>query len=609
MGRPQRLTYVLDTLIAGLLRGNVYALGAVGISLVFGVMNVVNFAQFSFFGLGAMLAWFFVVDVGMAFWLALPLVLVICATLGLAINLAVVRPLAKFLPLAAMLSTYAVSQILDNVSQMAFTAQFRVFPKVMPTSNLQVGNMRFGTSDVVMLAVTAVVMVAMSLFLKYGRVGQAIRATAQDQEAALQVGIPVGLVQHVSFVIASALGGLAGVFIALYVGVANPTSGLNTGMTAFVAATLGGLGSLVGAVVGGFALGIVEALGIHFVGDTSRQIIVFAILIVVLVVRPGGLLGKVPLISTEPLTGTFLGKGRPLRIPRWVWPSALAVGGVVVPLLANDYVLTTGTQVLIYAIIAAGFTVTAGQSGVIALGQAGPIAIGAYASALLTLNLHLSFWVALPLAGLAAAVIASVLASPVWGVKGHYISIVTLGIGTAIVAVIQLALPQGIYGIPVPQWGGTLLWSARAYYLIDLGVLVLTLLVMWRIRRSHLGKVISSVGSDEVAALASGVRVRDYKALAFAVSAFFAGIGGSLLAHQYTYIDTTIFTMLMSLLVVTIVIMGGVALPYGAVVGAIVLIGAMELLRFTPELRIVVYGLVLILVVRFRPGGVLVRNS
>lgn len=600
---------MFDTLIAGLLRGNVYALGAVGISLVFGVMNVVNFAQFSFFGLGAMLAWFFVAELGWSFWAALPLVVVICGALGLLINVAVVRPLAKFLPLAAMLSTYAVSQILDNASQIAFTAQFRVFPKVLPTSNFQVGNMRFGTSDLVMLGFTAVVMVVMALFLKYGKIGQAIRATAQDQEAALQMGIPVGLVQHVSFVIASALGGVAGVFIALYVGVANPTSGLNTGMTAFVAATLGGLGSLVGAVLGGFLLGILEAFGIHFFGDSAREIIIFVILIAVLILRPGGLLGKVPLISSEPLTGTFLGKGRPFRVPRWVWPAALVVAGVVVPLVASDYVLTTGTQVLIYAVIAAGFTVTAGQAGVLALGQAGPIAIGAYTSALLTLYLPVSFWAAVPLAGLTAAVIASVLASPVWGVKGHYISIATLGIGTVIVAIIRLVLPQGIYGIPMPSWGDVLLATPVAYYLIDFAVLVLALLVMWRIRHSHLGRVISSVGSDEVAALASGVRVRDYKALAFAVSAFFAGVGGALLAHQYTYIDPTIFTMLMSLLVVTIVIMGGVSLSHGAVLGSIILIGAMELLRFTPELRIIVYGLVLILVVRFRPGGILVRNA
>lgn len=600
---------MLDTLIAGLLRGNVYALGAVGISLIFGVMNVVNFAQFSFFGLGGMLAWFFVAQEHLPFWLALPLVLLICAAIGLIVNIFVVRPLVKFLPLAAMLSTYAVSQILDNTSQATFGAQDRVFPQVLPTSNLHIGTMRFGTSDVVMLGITILVLVVMSLFLKYSKIGQAIRATSQDQEAALQVGIPVGAVQHVSFVIASALGGLAGVFFALYVGIADPSAGLNTGTVAFVAATLGGLGSLLGAVIGGFILGILEAFGIYFLGGASDQIIVFAILIIVLIVKPGGLLGRVPLISTEPLTGTFLGKGRPFRIPWWVWAAGFVIIGIVIPLSGDDDVLTAGTQVLIYAIIAAGFTVTAGQAGVIALGQAGPVAIGAYASALLTLYVHIPFWVALPVAGLVAAVIASILASPIWGVKGHYISIATLGLGIAIVAIIQLVEPQGLYNIPVPQWFGTALSSPLAYYVIDFVVLVLTLLVMWRIRGSHLGKVISSVGSDEIAALASGIRGRNYKALAFAVSAFFAGIGGSLLAAQYTYIDTTVFTTLMSILVVTIVIMGGINLPYGAVIGSIILIGVLELLRFTDDLRIIVYGVVLILVVRFRPGGILVRNS
>jgi branched-chain amino acid transport system permease protein len=600
---------VFDTLIAGLLQGNVYALGAVGISLVFGVMNVVNFAQFSFFSLGAMLAWFFVVQQHLPFWVALALVIVICAALGLIINVSVVRPLAKYLPLAAMLSTYAVSQILDNVSQTAFGAQYREFPQVLPTTNFHIGSMLFGTSDVVVLGITLVLMVVMSLFLKLSKIGQAIRATTQDQEAALQVGIPVGAVQHVAFVIASALGGLAGIFFALYDGIADPTSGLTTGLIAFVAATVGGLGSLVGAVIGGYILGILEAFGIYWFGDASDQIIVFVILIIVLIVRPGGLLGKVPLFSSEPLTGTFLGKGRPFRIPRWVWLAAFAVGAVVIPFAGSDDVLTTGTQVLIYAIIAAGLTITAGQAGVMALGQAGPIAIGAYTSALLTLHLNLSFWAALPIAGIAAAVIASVLASPIWGVKGHYISIATLGLGVAIVAVIQLIVPLALYDIPVPEWGSTALASPLDSYLIDFVVLVVTLLVMWRIRRSHLGKVIASVGSDEVAALAAGARARDYKALAFAVSAFFAGIGGSLLAAQYTYIDTTVFTTVMSVLVVTIVIMGGVGLPYGAVVGAIVLIGALQILRVTDDLRIIVYGLVLILVVRFRPGGILVRNS
>jgi branched-chain amino acid transport system permease protein len=329
----------------------------------------------------------------------------------------------------------------------------------------------------------------------------------------------------------------------------------------------------------------------------------------VLIIRPGGLLGKVPLISAEPLTGTFLGRGRPWPIPRWVWLAGLVVIGVVVPLVASDYVLITGTQVLVYAIIAAGLTLTAGQAQVLAIGQAGPIALGAYASALLTVAAGWPFWAALPAAGLIAAVIASVLASPIWGVKGHYVAIATLGVGTVTVAAIRLIHPSGVTGIPAPSLAGMTLNTPRAYYLIDVVVLVATLWVMGRIRASHLGKVIAAVGADEVAARAAGVRARDYRALAFAVSAFFAGVGGSLLAHQYTYIDPSIFTIAMSLLVVTIVIMGGVNLPYGAVVGAIILIGALEFLRITPEFRIIVYGLVLIAVVRFRPGGILVRKS
>ena len=600
---------MLETLIAGLLRGNVYALGAVGIALVFGVMNVVNFAQFSFFGLGAMMAWFFVAQEHIPFGLALVLVMLICGALGLIINILVVQPLVKYLPLAAMLSTYAVSQVLDNSSQMVFGAQDQVFPSVMSTTNMRIGNVTFGTADVVMLGITLTVMVVMSIFLKYGKIGQAIRATTQDQEAAMQLGIPVGLVQNVSFVIASALGGLAGVFFALYAGIADPTAGLTIGLVAFVGATLGGLESLVGAVVGGFVLGILEAYGIYFFGDNWDNIIVFGLLVIVLVVRPGGLFGKVPLISTEPLTGTFLGKGRPFPIPKWVWLLVFIAGGLIIPIFGSDDLLTTGTQVLIYAVIGSGLTLTAGQASVMALGQAGPVAIGAYASALLTLHAGFSFWLALPIGGLAAALIASVLASPIWGVKGHYVAIATLGLGIAIVAIIQIIEPQGLYDIPVPHWGATMLNTPRDYYLIDFGVLVIGLLLMRRIRGSHLGRVIASVGSDETAAVASGVRARDYRALAFAVSAFFAGVGGSLLAAQYTYIDPTVFTTLMSVLVLTIVIMGGINLYYGAVLGSIILIGVLQWLRFTDELRIIIYSVVLMLVVRFRPGGLLVRNS
>ncbi|WP_027346832.1 ABC transporter permease [Hamadaea tsunoensis] len=605
---------MLDTLIAGLLHGNAYALVAVGISLIFGVTNVVNFAHMSVFGLGAMCAWFFIADLRWPFWATLAVVVAVTGLTGLLINLLVVRPLARYLPIAALLATYAVAQILDSVSQWVFGPRVRPFPEVLPTDDLHIGLMRFGTSDVVMLALTIAVMAALGLYLKFGKSGRAIRATSQDPEAALQMGIPVGRIQHLSFVIASALGGVAGVFVALYTGTVSPTSGATAGLTAFVAATLGGLGSIPGAVIGGFVLGVAEAFGVSLFGGSVDDIIMFAILILVLLVRPGGLLGRVPVLAPEPMTGTFLGRGRPIRLGRWGLVAVLAVGGVVIPVLGSRTFLTIGTQVLIYAIIGAGFTVTAGQSGVIALGQAGPIALGAYASALLALLAHWPFWVSLPVGGLVAAVGASVLGSALWRVKGHYISIATLGMGIVTVAILRVAEPltrgvYGLYGIPTPHIGGLALDTPLAFYLIDFLVLVGTLAVVVRLRSSHLGRVMSAVGSDEVAAYASGIRVRDYKALAFAVSAFFAGVGGALLAHQYTYIDPDLFGLTMSLLVLTIVVLGGVNVPFGAVIGSIVLIGALEVFRVTPQLRVILYGLALILVVRFRPGGAWVRRA
>jgi branched-chain amino acid transport system permease protein len=225
-----------------------------------------------------------------------------------------------------------------------------------------------------------------------------------------------------------------------------------------------------------------------------------------------------------------------------------------------------------------------------------------------------SFWPALIVAGLLSAVVSTVLTAPVWRLRGHYVAIATLGIGSVAVAVIRNweSLTRGAYGIrgiPAPTLFGAKLNSAVEFYLLTLAVLVLTLVVVTRIRASHLGTVLAAVGADDVAARSSGVRVRDYKALAFAVAAFFAGIGGALLAHQYTYIDPSIFNLAMSLLALTIIVLGGLSSPVGAVLGALILVGLPELLRITPDVRILGYGVLLLLIIRFRPRGLWVRRA
>ena len=170
---------MVDTLIAGLIHGNAYALVAVGMSLIFGVTNVVNFAHGSVFALGSMIGWWVLGPLGWPLGWGLAAVVVLTGVLGWGINAVAVRPLAKVSPIAVLLATVAVSLVLDNLSQFAFGPQTRPFPEVLPTNNIQWAGVRLGTSDVVMFLVTLVSMVSLALYLKFGKTGRAIRATAR----------------------------------------------------------------------------------------------------------------------------------------------------------------------------------------------------------------------------------------------------------------------------------------------------------------------------------------------------------------------------------------------------------------------------------------------
>ena len=618
---------MVDTLIAGLLHGNIYALIAVGMSLIFGVTHVANFAHGSVFAIGTMLGWFFGAELGWGIWPTLAAVIVITALLGWLINLLVVGPLAGGPPIAALLATIAVAMILDSFSQLIFSPRTRKFPELLPTHNLQLGGVHFGTSSVVMLILTMLSMTALWAFLRFGKSGRAIRATAQDPDAAKQIGIPVARIRHLSFIIASALGGMGGVFMGLFNPSINPSSGAAAGLSAFVAATIGGLGSIPGAVLGGLLLGVAEAFGVYFLGGSYRDIIVFGSLVLVLLLKPSGLLGKAHAIDSEPLTGTFLGGGRPMKLPWWgnlvivAFFAALPLlfGSALGPVVAG-----VGTQVFAYGIAAVGLTVIAGGAGQIILGQAAAVAVGAYGSALLAIDLGWPFLVNVLTGGLIAVVVCSILTFSVWKLSGHYVAIATIGVGFITIAILRIAEPltrgvNGLYGIPYPSIFGIQLFDARSIYWLNLVFLIATLVIVNRLMASHMGKAISSIGADPVAAESLGIRAASYKGLAYAISAFFAGIAGALLAHQYTYIEPSQFDMNMSTILLAIIVLGGLRSPLGAALGALILLGVPELLRTIfedvdwfvqalPQARIVAYGLILILIIRFRPQGLFQRK-
>jgi len=597
----------VDILLAGFVSGSTYALLAVGVSLIFGVSNIVNFAHGAVFAVGGMTGWYLAAVLGWPLWAVLIGVVALTSLLGLVIYAVAVKPLRAAPGIAVLLATFAVGIILDNTSLRVFGAETQRFPSLLERSNFELFGFRFGTIALVIIGVSISCVVILALVLARTRLGRAIRATSQDIEAAAQMGIAVARIQALSFVIASALGGVAGVLVGMYNSNVSPSMGFTAGVTAFAAATIGGLGSLPGAIAGGLVLGVAEAFGVAVGGDSVRPLVTFGALILVLWVRPGGILGRVPTIASEPMTGTFFGAGRPLRLPPW-GALVLAGAGALVPLVASDYLLRTGALVWIYALFALSVTVAGGFAGQIVLGQAGALAIGAYTSALLVTKVGWSFWPSFAAAGVVSAIFSVALTAATWRLRGHYVSMATLATG-GFIAALALNIPaltngaRGIYSIPRPSIGGIVVGSAWGMYLLTFGILLVAVALVSRLGSSHLGRSWSAVREDEVAAAASGIHASAYKSLAFGLGSVLAGFAGALYSAQVTYIEPAQFGISLSVLAVTIVILGGLRAPMGAIVGAIVLVGIPELFRPLADWRLLFYGVTLLVLVLVRPQG------
>ncbi|MDR3670075.1 MAG: ABC transporter permease [Holophaga sp.] len=596
--------------VNGLVLGNIYALLAAGLALIFGVAELINFAHGSVYMAGAYIGWLLIAQLGLPLWLALPLAALGGALLGVVLERFAVRPFRNSARIAPLLATLGAGMILDSLSEIIFTPNPRSFPPVLPAFRFSIGGVSLGVLDLVILSVSVTSAAGLFLFLKFSRTGRGLRAAALDPEAAQQMGVRVNRVNATAFALASALGALAGVLIGLYYNQISPAMGFQAGLKGFTACVLGGLGSVPAAMAGGLVLGLGESFGVALFGASARNLIAFSLLLVALFLRPNGLFSSAKLAVQEVLTGSFLPQARAIRFP-WQLGLALAGAALLLPLVVHDpYVLQVLTSAWISALFAVSLTLVAGTAGIISLGHAGLLAIGAYASGLLTLKAGFSFPAAFAAAGCITAAIGTLLVMPALRLKGHYIAIATLGIGEIVNQIILNAdsLTQGtmgLAGIPPPRLFGRDLLSALDFYWLSLAVLILGALVVAAVMASPLGRTVRGLREDEVAAQALGVRPLRYRMVTFAISAFFAGLAGALTAHLYTYISYDTFGSNVSVLGLTMVLLGGLGNIWGAVLGAVTLSGLPELLRFTAQYRWLAYGLILLVVLRVRPQGVL----
>lgn len=294
------MDYFIELFFGGLTRGSIYALIALGYTMVYGIIGLINFAHGEIYMIGAFTA-FIVASVLSIIGFPLPAIFILAAiaaaiwssAYGFTVEKLAYKPLRNAPRLSPLISAIGMSMFLQNYVLLAQTSDFLPFPELIPDFPFMdpIAGI-IGSSDLVILVTTAVVMVALTWLIKFTKIGKAMRATAQDSKMAMLVGINVDNVISVTFIIGSALAAIGGLLIASHVGQINFFIGFIAGIKAFTAAVLGGIGSIPGAVLGSFILGLTESFATGYVSSDYEDVFAFSLLVLILIFRPSGLLGK-----------------------------------------------------------------------------------------------------------------------------------------------------------------------------------------------------------------------------------------------------------------------------------------------------------------------------
>jgi branched-chain amino acid transport system permease protein len=293
----------LQQLVNGLSLGGIYALIALGYTMVYGIIELINFAHGDVYTLGSFFSLAILTALGIESELhGAPLVaavvgviaasMLLCGVVGVLIERLAYRRLRNAPRLAPLITAIGVSFILENIMQLWQGPSPVPFPDFVPDPTFTVGGVTIEVKQIMVVALAVLMMVALQLFVYRTKLGKAMRATAQDRDAAQLMGINVNTTIALTFLIGSALAGAAGFVSGVYYGTTWFFNGFSAGLKAFTAAVLGGIGNLAGAMLGGFLIGVVEAFGAQYVSDQWTNVIVFSVLVLVLIFRPSGLLGE-----------------------------------------------------------------------------------------------------------------------------------------------------------------------------------------------------------------------------------------------------------------------------------------------------------------------------
>ncbi len=285
---------IIQQLINGISLGSIYALIALGYTMVYGILSLINFAHGDIYMIGAFVGYALTTFLGLGFIPSLLISMLVCSILGMIVEKIAYKPMRNSTRIAILITAISVSLFLQYTMVYFVGPETRTFPQVLESQQLTLfkGNVILDTKNIYIFIITVILMVTLQFVVKKTKIGKAMRAVALDKDAAELMGVNVNKIISYTFAMGSALAGAAGVLVGIYYNTINPLMGSIPGLKAFVAAVLGGIGLIPGAVFGGFFLGITETMVSAFGGSIYKDAVAFAILIVILLVKPTGLLGK-----------------------------------------------------------------------------------------------------------------------------------------------------------------------------------------------------------------------------------------------------------------------------------------------------------------------------
>ena len=587
---------------------------ALGFTLIFGVLRLLNLVHGEIYMVGAYIGFFLLTVVKLHFLAVIFLVSVTIYLIGVLIERSAFRPLRDQPHYIPMISTIAVSIILQEAVRLVWSPQAVLFPDLM-NQRIGTGNLSVSLIQIVTIVVGVVAMLIFHFFLGKTRLGRAIRATSEDQTASVLMGVNINRIISVTFGVGSVLAGIAGVLIGLYYSVAYPTMGFIATFRAFVISVVGGMGSIPGAVLAGYCLGLIDSFSVKFFDTGVSESIPFLILIVFLILRPTGIFGGKDESTggSEEESSAVIEEGffiKGIRSKPWVVILIFAIAISIPFIFPSYYVLRMAFLVAIYGILAVGLNFVMGYIGQLTLCHASFYAVGAYTTALLSLRLNVPFSLALPASCMTGFIFGVLVGLPSLRLRGYYLALVSLGFGELVKVVLVnwynfTGGPNGLRGIPSPTLFSFQISSQEQFYLLALFFLFITCLVAFTFQSSLYGRSLIAIKNDELAALAVGVPVTRYKVLAFAISGLFAGLAGSLYAYYASFVSPELGDFWETVIILSMVVIGGLGNIIGSLVGAAIFILLPEFLRFIGEVRMLLVGIVILILIIYKPRGLI----